>query len=189
MSFLTPNGTGEREVITAFLRQQFAQARTTVYGLSDEQIHLTPTASAFSLASLLRHLGQVARDWGRSVAAAPEFPSEAGAETDGGDYTVDPSETLTDLLAEFDAAVDELAGIVAAADLDAIVPTPKAPWYPEDLTGWQSRWVLHHLIAEVARHTGHADIIRESIDGKGAYELNDRADGLVADDEDYPSWG
>lgn len=66
MSFLTPSGSGEHEVTKAFLLQQFAQARTTVYGLTDEQIHQTPTASAFSLAALLRHLTQVGRDWGRA---------------------------------------------------------------------------------------------------------------------------
>lgn len=141
------------------------------------------------MASLLRHVTLVARDWGRSIAAAPQFPEQAGAETSGGDDIVDPAETLPDLLADFDAAVAELSGIVDAADFEAIVPTPRAPWYPEDLRGWQTRWVLQHLIAEVARHAGHADLIRETIDGKGAYELNDRADGVVADDEPYPAWG
>lgn len=75
------------------------------------------------------------------------------------------------------------------ADLDAIVPKPHALWFPEDLEGWQARWVIVQTIAEIARHAGHADIIREALDGKKSYELNDRSDGVLADDEEYVAWG
>lgn len=63
------------------------------------------------------------------------------------------------------------------ADLSAPVPTPPAPWIPKELTHWEVRWGLLHLIGELARHAGHADIIRETIDGSGAFELNDLAEG------------
>lgn len=56
------------------------------------------------------------------------------------------------------------------------VPTPEAEWY----TGqerWTVRWLALHAVEEAARHTGHADIIREALDGAGAYELNARYDG------------
>ncbi len=190
MAFLTLEATGERDVVTVFLLQQFAQARSSVHGLTDDQIHLRPTASAFSPATLIRHLTQVADGWGATVAAAPALPDGDNAAADGGDPEIlDPAGvTRASLLAEFDDAVARLAGTIEAADFDTIVPTPPAPWYPPELTGWQVRWVLHHMIAEVARHAGHADIIRESIDGKGSYELNARADGELADDEEFPSW-
>lgn len=64
------------------------------------------------------------------------------------------------------------AAAPAQPELDALVPVPPAPWHPEDLTHWKSRWCLAHIAAEVARHAGHADIIRETLDGKGAFELN-----------------
>lgn len=54
---------------------------------------------------------------------------------------------------------------------------PDAPWYPEDLESWPLRWVALHLVEECARHAGHADISRESLDGRTAYELNALADG------------
>ena len=77
--------------------------------------------------------------------------------------------------------LDQLeAGTVA---LDGRVPVPPAPWFPADLTHWEVRWVLVHVATETARHAGHADIIRESIDGKGSYELNALADG-----EDPDRW-
>jgi hypothetical protein len=52
------------------------------------------------------------------------------------------------------------------------VPVPRdAPWFPRDVDAWSVRWVLLHLIAETARHAGHADIIREAIDGATAFPL------------------
>jgi hypothetical protein len=57
---------------------------------------------------------------------------------------------------------DEL--VAALADLDATQPLPKAPWFTDER--WSARRVLTHLIAETAQHAGHADIIRESLDGQ-----------------------
>ena len=63
-------------------------------------------------------------------------------------------------------------------DLDHPVPVPKGvPWFPPDLDAWSLRWVLLHLIEETARHAGHADIVRESIDGATMYELMAGAEG------------
>ncbi|MFN8028925.1 MAG: DUF664 domain-containing protein [Dermatophilaceae bacterium] len=190
MAFLTPEASGERAVAKTFLLQQFAQARSTVYGLSNEQIHARPSVSAFTPAMLITHLTQVADGWCASVAAAPNFPAGPNAAADGGDYEIDDPAgvTIEGLLTAYDQAVGRLGEIVESADFDAIVPTPPAPWYPPELVGWQVRWVIQHLIAEVARHAGHADIIRESIDGKGSYELNARADGELADDQEFPAW-
>ena len=52
------------------------------------------------------------------------------------------------------------------------MPVPRdVPWFPQDIDYWSVRWVALHLIEELARHAGHADIIRESIDGATMYEL------------------
>lgn len=59
---------------------------------------------------------------------------------------------------------------LAVPSLDDTFPLPPAPWFPKD--GRVSmRWMLLHLIEEFARHAGHADIIRESLDGKGSFAL------------------
>ena len=64
-------------------------------------------------------------------------------------------------------------------DLDAAVPVPRdAPWFPRDVDAWSVRWVFLHVISELARHAGHADIIRESIDGATMYELIAAAEGM-----------
>ena len=65
--------------------------------------------------------------------------------------------------------------------LDAPVPIPKdVPWFPKDIDAWSVRWVVLHLIEETARHAGHADIVRESVDGATMYELMAGAEGWPA---------
>ena len=175
MGFLTDNATGEQDVLATFVLQQLAQVRTTVHGLDDEQLHARPTASAFSLAELLHHTGSVARSYIEMVASLGlEDSYEEAWSTEGGGQ-----ETGEELLRRFDADVDRVREVLGEElDLSAPVPVPQAPWFPAELTHWERRWVLAHLVAELGRHAGHADIIRESIDGKGSYELNDLAEGM-----------
>lgn len=91
---------------------------------------------------------------------------------------VEDDAPVADALAYFGrcvrVATEQLA---ATTDLSAPVPVPAAPWFPAELGSWEARWALSMASHEIARHTGHADIIRESIDGKESYELNDLADG------------
>lgn len=61
-------------------------------------------------------------------------------------------------------------------DLSAPVPVPDSPWIPEEVRAWEVRWCLAHLCTENARHDGHADLLRETLDGKDSLELNDLAD-------------
>lgn len=174
MPFLTPSATGERDIALTFLKQQFDQVRSTTYGLGVDELGANPSASSFSLGSLLKHLTQVAHHWGSVAAAAPDRPPEDGAPQD---TELTPQDTSESLLAAYDEAVDFAMTSFSTADLEASAPIPDAPWYPKDLPPWQVRWTLAQLITEVARHAGHADIIRESLDGKVSYELNARADG------------
>jgi hypothetical protein len=68
--------------------------------------------------------------------------------------------------------------IAGIADLDQPVPVPQGvSWFPSDIDAWSVRWVLLHLIQETARHAGHADIIRESLDGATGFELTAAAEG------------
>jgi len=174
VGFLTDNATGEQDVLATFVLQQLAQLRTTVHGLDDEQVRATPSASAFSLAELLRHPGEVARSYAEMLAE----PGSDGSYTEAWQSLPDQDVTLEGALEQFDAQVARVREIVTGPlDLSTLVPVPEAPWFPPELTHWETRWVLAHLVAELARHAGHADIVRESIDGMGSYELNDLAEG------------
>lgn len=77
-----------------------------------------------------------------------------------------PDETLAGVLADYDevaARTDEL--VATLPDLDAAWPLPQAPWF-EAGASWSARRVLAHILAETAQHAGHADILREAIDGQ-----------------------
>lgn len=191
MSFLTPSATGELGVLSTYSLQQLAQIRSTAYGLTDEQIHATPSASSLSIAGLLRHCGQVAVEWANASASAPNCPEPVvGFESQSIEECVADTSTAAETLAYFDTCVAKATELMARVDdLSAGVPIPDAPWFPADLEPWEARWTLLHITAEIARHTGHADIIRETIDGKGSYELNERADGFLDDDEEYAPHG
>lgn len=81
-------------------------------------------------------------------------------------------ETLPGLLHAFETQDARSLRLVETADLDARVPVPHhIPYVPKDLESWSVRWVILHVINELARHAGHADIVRETIDGATMYEL------------------
>lgn len=189
MAFLTPNADGEAAVIGSFVRNQFAQVRSTVHGLTDEQWHRRSTVSDLTLATLIDHVGEVADQYGVGIEASVGGSADYLQSYTDGETTSVEGYPGTRLLADFDRRVASFTALLervesGAIPLDGRVPVPAAPWFPEGLTHWEVRWVLLHIATEVARHAGHADLIRESIDGKGAYELNALADG-----EPWPAWG
>jgi hypothetical protein len=112
------------------------------------------------------------------VAAAPELPPkdtrpfEEIAKDFGDQHVMRPDETLDGLLLAFEAQNTKSLRLVETADLDTEVPVPHdIPWFPKNQRAWSVRWVILHVINELARHAGHADIIRETIDGATMYEL------------------
>lgn len=154
----------ERADLVESLQTQRHFLRRSVEGLTDEQASLRPTASELCLAGLVKHTSFIEGLWARFAVVGPAAhdidPAEWAAQWDlaGG-------ETLADVLAryaEVAARTDELA---ASLDLDAEFPLPEAPWFPPGATR-SVRRTLTHVIGETAQHAGHADILRESIDGR-----------------------
>jgi uncharacterized protein (DUF1800 family) len=88
-------------------------------------------------------------------------------------FKLEPGETLASVIDKYDAVARETEAVIEKiADLGQAVPVPPGvPWFPDDVEGWSVRWVLLHLITETARHAGHADIVREAIDGATAFPL------------------
>lgn len=159
----------ERDGLLAYLAQQRLALRATVHGLTEEQARATPSASGLSLGGLVKHAAQCERGWVAGVIAnrLPETGRDWEAE-----FQLQEGETLAWALALYDEVAKKTEAIVAEIpDLGQPVPVPPAPWYPKNVKLWSVRWVLLHLIEEVARHGGHADIVRESLDGKTWYEL------------------
>ncbi|WP_309080610.1 DinB family protein [Zhihengliuella sp.] len=176
----------EKSSLLAFLNQQHQNFRTVAYGLTDDQARLAPTASTLSVGALIKHAAACEAGWVDRIAAAPGYPAadsvpfEEAAAAYAAQYRMSEADTLEGLLAALDEQERITETIVQAADLDADVPVPRnAPWFPRDIEAWSVRWVLGHLIEELSRHAGHADIIRESVDGATWFELMAGIDGMA----------
>jgi hypothetical protein len=159
----------EKDGLLAFLAQQRQALRFAVQGLTDEQAAASPTVSALSLAGLIKHAARTERGWIVEIMAGQPLP-ESSQRDWGTEFQMEPGETLAGLLEQYEAVARQTESIVAGIDLNQPVPVPKGvPWFPQDVDFWSARWVLLHLIEETARHAGHADIIREALDGASAY--------------------
>jgi uncharacterized damage-inducible protein DinB len=168
---------GERADILEVLRKHRALFRHTVTGLSDEQARLTPTVSALSLGGLVKHVAAVEKEWARFVVDGPiPYPAIDWAAVDWSDppaalqqyvdgFRMLEDETLAGLLEAYDEVAAATEALVLHVDLDARQPLPEAPWF-EPGAAWSARRVFSHMLAETAQHAGHADILRETIDGQ-----------------------
>ena len=162
---------GERANLLAYLDQQRAGIRLAAFGLTDEQARSTPTVSALSVGGLIKHATATERSWMDDVLQRTK-PADGEAQY-GDNFKVGAAETLQDILRDSEQCGRETAAVIAdIPDLAQPVPVPKdVPWFPKDVESWEVRWVLLHLIEEIARHAGHADIIREHIDGGQMYPI------------------
>ena len=178
-----PPLTDEGELLLAYIEQQRDGIRFAAFGLTDEQARLAPTPSTLSIGGLVKHVTEMERGWIDMVLQRERPKSvEEGVDAYEEGFRLGPDETLAEALADLDEAARETAAAMSAiSDLGQPVPVPKGvPWFPDDVDAWSVRWVLLHLIEEIARHAGHADIVREAIDGATMYELMAAAEGWPA---------
>ncbi|MGW5124879.1 DinB family protein [Streptomyces sp. NPDC004069] len=166
-----PAVTGERADLLEMLAKHRHFLRFTTRDLTDEQAGLRTTASELCLGGLIKHVAAVERSWADFILNGPSAMGDFTAMTEADwarradQFRLLPGETLTGVLADYAEAArrtDDL--VVTLPDLAATQPLPKAPWF-EPGAQWSARRVLMHIIAETAQHAGHADIIRESLDG------------------------
>jgi uncharacterized damage-inducible protein DinB len=168
----------EREGLLAYLRQQRYVLRLASYGLSDDQARTVPGPGSLSVGGLVKHVATTERGWIDII-----FERRNNSTEDyEANFRLGPNETLVSVLDLYDEVARETeAAIASIADLGQAVPVPKGvPWFPSDVDAWSVRWVLLHLIEETARHAGHADIVRESVDGATAFPLMAAAEGWPA---------
>ena len=174
----------ERDGLLSYLAQQRDVIRIAAYGLTDEQARATPTAGSLSVGGLIKHVASTERGW-IDIALQRERPTNEDAQDNYEEnFRLGPDETLSDVFRLYDEVAQETADAIAGiADLDQPVPVPRnAPWFPADIDAWSVRWVLLHVITETARHAGHADIVREMVDGATAFPLMAAAEGWPATD-------
>jgi len=160
--------TGERADLLASLAKQRHFLRFTTRGLNDEQAGRRTTVSELCLGGLIKHVALTERQWTRFIIEGPSvmaFDPADAAGTWADAFRMVDGETLAGLLEEYGQIAAETEELVRTLpDLDAEQPLPDAPWF-ERGASWSARRVLLHIIAETAQHAGHADILREAIDG------------------------
>jgi len=170
---------GERGDLLETLRMHRGFLRHTLTGLSEEQARATPTASALSVGGIVKHVVAVEKQWAdfcvEGAAGAPQIdwesidwanPPEMFLEFQQ-QFVLGPDETVEGTLAAYDEVAAATDALVANADLDLdrTWVLPAMPWFEKD--GIRSvRRSLYQIVAETAQHSGHADIIRETIDGQ-----------------------
>jgi uncharacterized damage-inducible protein DinB len=169
----------EHEGLLTFLEHQREAVRNATYGLREDQARLTPTPSGLSLGGLVKHLSDAEHGWTDRLLGLP--PGETAFDDYMASFALSDDETLAGVLLQYgetSARTDAVIGQID--DLGRRVPLPEAPWFPdpEDCT---VRWILLHLIEETARHAGHADIIREALDGALSGPLMAAVEGWPGD--------
>lgn len=154
----------EREDLIAMLDEQRELFRITLRGIDDAQARERSTVSELTLGGLLHHLVNCERLW-TGIVVERDVNSKLDVSQFDSEYRMAPEETVEGLLKEWDAVADNTARVIREVDsLDASIPTPTSPWVPER-RWWTVRFTLLHVFREIAHHSGHADIIREALDG------------------------
>ncbi len=163
-----PNAADEPTMLNAFLDYYRASLVDRAFGLNDEQLAVRLAPSTLTLGGLISHMIMVEQNWFRRRFDGQGFTEpwvslNFDADPDA-EMTIAKSWSAEKLFAEFEAAVsDSRARTAAASSLDQLSVMPDG-----DGEHWDLRWILVHMIEEYARHCGHADLIRESIDGDTA---------------------
>ncbi|MGW2562600.1 DinB family protein [Streptomyces sp. NPDC001514] len=160
----------ERGALIAFVEAQRGAIRRSVLGLTEEQAGSRPSASELSLSGLLKHVAETELTWLRMAQQRPNEKART-EETWGDSFRLVDDETIPGMLAFWEGVAKETEDFIRSVpSLDDTFPLPEAPWFPKE--GRVSmRWLMLHLVEEIGRHAGHADVVRESLDGRTAFEL------------------
>jgi uncharacterized damage-inducible protein DinB len=165
----------ERSDILDSLRKHRDLFRFTAQGLTDEQAGTRSTTSELTIGGLVKHVTKVEKQWTDFIVNGD---TDEPIDWENVDWANPPARivehaasfqmqeaTLADLVAAYDEVAAATDALVESIDLDSDHELPPAPWNPPG-TRWSARRVFLHIVAETSQHAGHADIIRESIDGQ-----------------------
>ncbi len=152
----------ERTTLDTFLDYYRDAIKAKVRGLSEEDVRRRLVPSMTTLSGLIKHLCRVEASWFQhrlAQVSAEDLPLLQGWIDDPErDFRVAPDETLEALITQYDEQCTSSREAAARFDLDHVVPHPA-------LGEVSARWIYVHMIEETARHVGHADILREQLDG------------------------
>jgi uncharacterized damage-inducible protein DinB len=150
----------ERAALENFLDAQREGLIRKIQGLDDSTARQAPTASSLSLLGLVKHATTWERRWFQVILCGREsgedWPTVSGQHE--ATFMVGEHDTVNDWVEKYREQIEQSRTVAAAMDLDSRCART-------DLIDCNLRYVLFHLLEETARHAGHADIIRETLDG------------------------
>jgi len=159
-----PRAADEQTMLLAFLDYYRALIVDKATGLSDAQLDTRLGPSTLTLGGLVYHMAYV-EDWWFTASIADESMPEPWSsapwdEDRDWEFTTAPDLTWAQIQAQFEESVARSRAVMETVEsLDQVTVRTR------DGEPWTVRWILVHMIEEIARHAGHADLIRESIDG------------------------
>jgi hypothetical protein len=154
-----PQEADERTTLETFLDFHRATLMWKCSGLTDEQLRTRAVpASTLSLLGLIRHLTEVENGWFSGFAGRKKPPRYWSDDNLDGDFDDLDSVPVGDVITAYLAECDESRAAVAGRDLDETFVNRRGKTF-------SLRWIYVHMIEEYARHNGHADLLRQSIDG------------------------
>ena len=160
--------TNERDDLLESLAAHRGFLLYTVRGLTDDQARLRPTVSELSLGGLIKHVSRMERRWIDFILGGPatmEMTEDSYAEHTES-FVLGEDETLAGVVADYEKVAQRTDELVRTLpDLGVAHPLPEAPWFQPGAVR-SARRVLIHVVAETAQHAGHADILREAVDGQ-----------------------
>ena len=156
----------ERDDLLEALQERREFLRTTLAGMTDEQAGVRSTVSQLCLGGIVKHVAHTEHAWVAFITGGATAMDEAAASQNYDEnFRMMPGDTVAGVLAAYDQVAAHTDAVIGeVTDFDAAHPLPEAPWFTPGAS-WSARRVVLHLIGETAQHSGHADILRESIDG------------------------
>jgi uncharacterized damage-inducible protein DinB len=152
----------ERETLGGFLDWYRAVVERKVDGLTLDQAKTMRTPSGVSLLGVVNHLGWVERGWFREIFAGEDVETVDSDGDNSAEFAIRTDDTVESVLAFYRNEVDHSRRLVGASDsLDAL--SARATRFGDHVS---LRWILVHMLEETARHAGHLDLMRETIDGQ-----------------------
>jgi Protein of unknown function (DUF664) len=153
----TPRTGDERTMLCAMVDYQRAVLLRKVGGLDEDDLRRVMTPTGLTLLGLVKHLAYIERYWFQEVFAGASVAFPWSDDDPDADWRAEPGERAPEIVALYLAEAERSRQISAEAELD-------------DMSAHRTvavslRWVLLHMLEELARHLGHADLMRERVDG------------------------
>ncbi len=156
-----PLNAGEKETLMALLDLQRASLVAITAGCSDEDLRKRLVSSETTILGIIKHVAHMERWWIQDRFAGRRLSYPFTEEDPDAEFRIEPQETTQDILDLYAAACAESNAIIEASDLDDQGLDDRGG----TVKRMSLRWIIGRMIAETARHAGHADILREQMDG------------------------